>query len=84
MRDARGGGRAVRGEPGIGTSLPVVVRADTGSRRAGVCVGARAGAAPMALPFLLTGVWMAAHGGYTLVHYLGANPRAQTVEGARA
>jgi hypothetical protein len=38
----------------------------------------------MALPFLLTGVWMAAHGGYTLVHYLGANPRAQTVEGARA
>jgi hypothetical protein len=36
------------------------------------------------LPFLLTGVWMAGQGGYTLVHYLGANPRAQTAEGVRA
>jgi hypothetical protein len=36
------------------------------------------------LPFLLTGVWMAAQGAYTLVHYLRTNPLPRTAEGVRA
>jgi hypothetical protein len=36
------------------------------------------------LPFLLTGGWLAAQGGYRLVHYLRTNPYPRMAEGVKA